>query len=81
MSNDVTELRAWRNGKGYSLDQVCDLIAAKGVERPSAAKLSRIERDQDIPLDLVPALVEISGIPFLQLRPDIARMLEGEATQ
>ena len=74
-----TQLRTWRKGKGYSLDEVCDLIAHQGVDRPSIAKLSRIERDQQIPVELIPALAAITEIPPRELRPDIARIFDGGA--
>jgi hypothetical protein len=37
-----SNLRKWRNGLGYSLDRVRDLLEQQGFERPSAAKLSRL---------------------------------------
>lgn len=69
-------LRQWRHERGYSLDAVCDVIEEQGIKRPSAAKLSRIERDQKIPLELVPALETITGIPAKELRPDLVDKLE-----
>jgi hypothetical protein len=70
-------LRKWRNDLGYSLDHVCDLIEGQGLERPSAAKLSRIERDQDIPPEMIPAIEAITGIPAKEQRPDLAKIFDG----
>lgn len=72
-----TSLRKWRAGQRYSLDHVCDLIQQQGLKRPSAAKLSRIERDQDIPPDLLPAIEAITGIHAKELRPDLAKIFGG----
>lgn len=72
-----TPLRKWRNGLGYSLDHVCDLLKKQGLERPSAAKLSRIERDQDIPVEMIPAIEAITGIPAKEQRPDLAKIFDG----
>jgi hypothetical protein len=72
-------LRKWRNELGYSLDYVCSLIEQHGLERPSEAKLSRIERDQDIPVDMLAAFEVITGIPAKELRPDIAKIFDGAA--
>ncbi len=71
-------LRQWRSSKGYSLDEVCDLIKERGLPRPSAAKLSRIERDQEIPLEMVPAIEAITGIPAKEQRPEIAKIFAKE---
>ena len=49
-------LRKWRTAQGLSLDEVCDLLERQGIERPSAAKLSRIERDQNIPVEMIAAI-------------------------
>lgn len=57
-----------------SLDDFADRIAREGLPRPSAAKLSRIETGhQPVPLDILDAVAEISGIPPHELRPDLAR--------
>lgn len=76
-----SKLREWREGLGYSLDQVCDLIEARGIRRPSAAKLSRIERDQNIPTKMIPAIEAITGIPAKEQRPDLAKIFQNEAAQ
>lgn len=72
-------LRKWRNDLGYSLDHVCSLIEQRGLDRPSEAKLSRIERDQVIPVDMLPAFEAITGIAAKELRPDIAKIFDGAA--
>ena len=75
-------VRAYRQRERLSLDRLADLIAAKGMERPSAAKLSRIETGQPIPPELVPALEQITDVPAKDLRPDLAKMfLKGEAAE
>ena len=68
-------VRQWRKGRGLTLDQACDLFPERGFERPSIAKMSRIERDQNVPLDDVPAVAAVTGIPAKELRPDIAELL------
>lgn len=68
-------IRSWRNEAKFSLEHVCDLLERHGVRpRPSAAKLSRIERDQEIPLDMLPAFEAITAIPAKDLRPEIAKI-------
>lgn len=72
-------LRRWRNDLGYSLDHVCSLIEQRGLERPSEAKLSRIERDQNIPVEMLPTFEAITGISAKELRPDLAKIFDGAA--
>lgn len=79
MSETVSKLREWRNAKKLNLDEACELFVAHGYDKPSTAKLSRIERDQDIPLEMVPALEKITGIPAKELLPEIAKLFEGAA--
>ncbi len=67
-------LREWRDAKGLSLDEVCDLLEQQGMKRPSAAKLSRIERDQLIPPEMIPAIETVTGIPAKDQRPDLAKL-------
>ncbi len=69
-------LRKWRNDLRISLEAACDLFAKHGFDRPSTAKLSRIERDQYIPLDMIPAVEAVTGIPAKQQRPDLAKIFE-----
>ncbi|WLB49205.1 hypothetical protein QIH93_14925 [Bradyrhizobium ottawaense] len=77
MSEDAETnlVRKWRKGLGLTLDQACDLFPKRGFERPSIAKMSRIERDQIVPLDDVPAVAAVTGIPAKELRPDLAELL------
>jgi transcriptional regulator with XRE-family HTH domain len=70
-------LRKWRNDKGLSLEAMCELFAERGFEKPSTAKLSRIERDQNVPLKMIAAVEAIMGIPAKEQRPDLAKILDG----
>lgn len=74
-----SNLRKWRNSQGLSLDQVCDLLEQQGMERPSAAKLSRIERDQDIPVEMIAPIKAITGLSAEEQRPDLAKIFQGVA--
>lgn len=67
-------VRAWRSRAGISsLDDFADRIGERVAKRPSIAKLSRIENGlQPVPLDILPALKEMTGIAASELRPDIA---------
>lgn len=76
-AENESNLRRWREGLGYSLDHVCDLLERHGIKRPSAAKLSRIERDQDIPVEMISAIEAITGIPAKEQRPDLAKIFDG----
>ncbi len=67
-------LRKWRNEQGLSLEAACELFAAAGFEKPSTAKLSRIERDQSVPAEMIPAVEAITGIPAKNIRPDLAEL-------
>src|SRR5438132_5010906 len=79
MDGPQNRQRTWRRKQGFSLAKVCDLLAKQGVARPSAAKLSRIERDQVVPLGLLAALEAITAIPARMLRPEVARLFAQEA--
>lgn len=74
-------MRAWRTHRGLSLDDVCELIAKEGFEKPSAAKLSRIEREQNIPIDMIPLIETVMGIPAKEQRPDVAKIFGIEADE
>jgi len=74
-TNPGARVRAFRDERDISLDEMADMIAAEGVKRPSAAKLSRIERIQPIALDILPAISKITGIPREELRPELAEVL------
>ena len=68
-------VRKWRKDHCLTLDQACDLFPKLGFDRPSIAKLSRIERDQNVPIDDVSAVAAVTGIPAKELRPDLADLL------
>ena len=70
--NDTMTIRLWRRAKRLKLEAMCDLLEMRGVKRPSAAKLSRIERGQKIPSNMIGAFVSLTGIPAETLRPDLA---------
>jgi hypothetical protein len=74
MRKTETKIRKWRLAEKHSLDHVCDLLAKQGLDRPSAAKLSRIEREQVVPPEMIPAFEAITGIPAKEIRPDLARL-------
>jgi transcriptional regulator with XRE-family HTH domain len=76
MNEDLKTIRSWRTQRKLSLERVCELIESNGFKRPSTAKLSRIERDQEIPLDMLPAFEAIMSIPAKELRPDLAEKFE-----
>lgn len=72
----VNPLRKWRNGRELNLDQACELFAKHGYPI-SSAKLSRIERDQSVPVEMLPAIEAITDIPAKELRPDLAKIFDG----
>lgn len=74
-------LRNWRTSRKLSLEDVCERFAEKGFDKPSTAKLSRIEREQDVPPEMVPAIEAITGIPAKELRPDLAKLFLKEKSQ
>lgn len=74
---DENPLRKWRNDQGLSLEAACELFAKRGFEKPSTAKLSRIERDQFVPVEMIPAVEAITGISAKDQRPDLAKIFEG----
>jgi hypothetical protein len=62
------------------LDKLADRIAEEGCERPSTAKLSRIETGkQPVATDILDPLEKITGIPAKELRPDLAKHFEAGA--
>ncbi len=67
-------IRAARMGAGItSLETFADLIRDSGYERPSGAKISRVETGvQPVPLDILDAVSTITKIPAKELRPDLA---------
>jgi len=70
-----SRIKGYRDRAGISLEELADRIQQTGVDRPSTAKLSRIENGlqpiQDY--DLAP-LVTVTGIPARLLRPDLAKL-------
>lgn len=48
------------------------MFEARGFKRPSAAKLSRIERGQPIPVEMLSEFEAITGIPAKNLAPNVA---------
>jgi transcriptional regulator with XRE-family HTH domain len=82
MRKTETKIREWRRANKFSLDYVCDLLAKQGLERrPSAAKVSRIEWGQNVPIDMLVPLEKITGIPAKELRPDLAKHFVEEVAQ
>lgn len=76
----VNPLRKWRNGRKLNLDEACELFAKHGYP-VSSAKLSRMERDQSIPLDDIPTVQAVTGIPAKELAPEIAKIFDVGAVQ
>lgn len=74
-AENTNPVRKWRNERKLSLEEACELFPKHGYQKPSIAKLSRIERDQPIPKEMVPALEAITGIPAKELLPDFAKLL------
>lgn len=69
---------AFRKQHGLTLEDLADLIERRTDERPSSAKLSRIENGkQPVPTELVEPLSRIIRCPAADLRPDLAAIFEG----
>lgn len=67
-------IRAYRARAELSLEGLADRVSEEGVERPSTAKLSRIETGkQPVPTELLDVLEKITGAPAKELRPDLAK--------
>lgn len=66
-------IRDYRARSGLSLEGLADQIRDHGCERPSTAKLSRIETSQPIPTELLDVFEKITGTPAKELRPDLAK--------
>ena len=73
-------LRKWRNDRGLNLEEACALLATRGYPI-SSAKLSRMERDQGIPLDELSTVQKVTGIPAKELAPEIAKIFESGGAQ
>lgn len=76
----VNPLRKWRNERKLNLDQACELFAERGYPI-SSAKLSRMERDQNIPIEEIPTIQEVTGIPAKELAPEVAKIFNCGAAQ
>ena len=58
-----------------TLAEFADRIEVYGADKPSIAKLCRIEKGvQPVPTDILVALAAIIGMPAARLRPDLAAM-------
>lgn len=68
-------LRKWRNDRDLNLDEACALFAKRGYPI-STAKLSRMERDQEIPLDELSLVQKVTGISAKELAPKVAKIFE-----
>lgn len=81
--NETHPVRAYREANGISLEKLADLLVLHGVpedDKPSMAKLSRIETGQPCPVDLLEPLERITGVPAKEIRPDLARLFLKEAS-
>jgi hypothetical protein len=78
MSDSPNPLRSWRRSQKLSLEEACELFSQRGLAKPSTAKLSRIEREQAVPTEMLSDLVVVTGIPARDLRPDLAELFDPE---
>jgi transcriptional regulator with XRE-family HTH domain len=74
MARKATYIRAWRNKRGYSLDDMVGRLAVIGVET-TGASLSRIERgiqpyNQDM-LEAIAAALDLEVWQLIRDNPDI----------
>lgn len=68
-------VRAYRERAELSLDDLADRLKNAGSDRPSIAKLSRIETGlQPVPIGILAPLVTVTSIPARKLRPDLAKL-------
>lgn len=66
-------VRGYRERAGLSLDDLADALKEAGSDRPSVAKLSRIENGlQPIPTDILVNLAKVMHVSVRALRPDLA---------
>lgn len=71
------QVRAYRERAKLSLDDLAEKLHKTGCDRPSIAKLSRIETGvQPVPLDILEPLVTVTSIPARMLRPDLAKLFK-----
>lgn len=78
IGNDV---RVARVARGFtSLERFADRVGELAENRPSVAKLSRIETgEQPVPADILPAVAAITEIAPEALRPDLAKLFHEAA--
>jgi transcriptional regulator with XRE-family HTH domain len=74
MERKATYIRAWRNKRGYSLDDMVGRLAVLGVET-TGASLSRIERliqpyNQDM-LEAIAAALDVPASYLIERNPDL----------
>lgn len=86
MSTPGERIRAFRLGRPQgekSLEWLASEISKiTGRAAPSKAKISRLETgEQPVPLDVLPALEKITGIPAAELRPDLAAIFETQGAE
>ena len=74
MTDSPNPIRAWRRAQNLSLEDACELFELGGFPRPSTAKMSRIEREQAVPVEMLSQLASVTGIPVRVLRPDLAEL-------
>lgn len=71
-------IRAFRKKNNLTLEDFAESIARAGHERPSSAKLSRIETgEQPVPAEMVEVISRVTRIPTKRLRPDLAALFSG----
>jgi hypothetical protein len=71
-------IRKWRVGAELSLEQACDKFVEHGYDRPSTAKLSRIETGQAVPVDMIEQFAAITGLSAKEISPKIAKIFEAK---
>lgn len=69
-------IRKWRTDAKLSLEEACNKFSEHGFERPSTAKLSRIETGQTVPIDMIPQFEKVTGLSAKEISPEIAKIFE-----
>jgi transcriptional regulator with XRE-family HTH domain len=78
MERKATYIRAWRNERGYSLDDMVGRLAVLGVET-TGASLSRIERGiQPYNQDMLEAIASALNVPSVLLDRTQSRVAAGK---
>lgn len=75
---DQNPIRKWRVDAKLSLEAACDLFAAHNFEKPSTAKLSRIETGQAVPIDMIEQFVAVTGLSAKEISPKVAKIFEAK---